>query len=84
MRLTLLARKMIIPPGCQHLVEMVGKLLATENWYWTETHPVEERAPGTSPSRSLDYAVTTPGCYNMLGQCGGVQKQPVLTRRIGY
>jgi len=52
--------QMVIPPGRQRLVETVGKLLVTEKWYWTETYPLEERAPGTNPSRSLDYAVTAP------------------------
>jgi len=79
---TPLPRQMIIPSGCQRFVETVGKLLATEKWYWTETHSLEERSPGTNPSRSLDYVVTAPGCCYMLGQRDGVQKRRVLTHRI--
>jgi len=75
---------MIIPPGRKCLVEIVGRLLAMEKWYWTKIYPLEERAPGTNPSRSLDYVVTVLGCYYMLGQCDWVQKQLVLTHLISY
>ena len=66
---------MIIPPRRQRLIEMVGKLLATEKWHWMETHPLEERPPKTNPSRSMDYAATALGCYYMLGQCGEARVQ---------
>jgi len=79
---THLTRQIIISPG-RHL-RLVEKLFAMEKWYWTETQPLEERAPGTNPIRSLDYAVTGPGCYYMLGQCAGVQKQLILTQRMSY
>jgi len=53
-------------------------------WYWTETHPLEERAPETNPSRSLDYVVTAPACFCLLGLCDGVHKQTVLTHHISH